>query len=312
MIMKLPLQRVMQQPYFASLSPNECEHFSELHRMKNRPMEDAIVEITRQITEDKMIVKPENMKRSLALAGILSFGLGFITTTEAQSQTAGAVGTAPRIVATTPAVGATDVDPAIAEITVTFDRDMAGGFSWTGGGPEFPGRGGEKPRWRDKRTCVLPVKLQAGQFYRVGINSSSYQNFRSADGIPANTTAFYFTTKGAGKDAKAKMKTPEIVKIQPPNGAKDVDPKIKELRVTFDRPMGSGFSWTGSGPQFPASPTGQRAYWTEHKKTCVLPVDLKPDSHYRLGLNSPSHKSFQSAEGIPLVPVVYTFATKAR
>ena len=55
---------------------------------------------------------------------------------------------------------------------------LASGFSWTGSGPDYPtGPEGEKPRWINKRTCVLPVKLQAARYYRVGINSTSFQNF---------------------------------------------------------------------------------------------------------------------------------------
>ncbi len=81
----------------------------------------------------------------------------------------------PSIVATSPAIGATDVDPAITKITVTFDRDMGAGFSWTGGGPEHPvPPEGAKAHWSDARTCAYPVKLEAGHYYRVGINSKSY------------------------------------------------------------------------------------------------------------------------------------------
>jgi hypothetical protein len=39
---------------------------------------------------------------------------------------------------------------------------------------------------------------------------------------------------------------------------------------------------------------------------------LKPNAQYRLGLNSPSFKNFQSAGGVPLEPVVYTFKTGAQ
>jgi RNA polymerase sigma-70 factor (ECF subfamily) len=105
-------------------------------------------------------------------------------------------GTTPRIITTTPADGAKDVDAGLTEITVTFDRDMGEGFSWTGGGPEFPRvPKGESPRWQDKRTCVLPVKLEPGHQYRVGINSPSHQNFCSAAGEPAEPSSISFTTK---------------------------------------------------------------------------------------------------------------------
>jgi hypothetical protein len=102
----------------------------------------------------------------------------------------------PQILLTKPADGATDVDPALAEITVTFDQDMGEGFSWTGGGPEYPTiPDASKPQWRGKRTCVLPVKLEPGRHYRVGINSPSYRNFRSAAGDPAEPSSINFTTK---------------------------------------------------------------------------------------------------------------------
>ena len=103
---------------------------------------------------------------------------------------------APQIVSSSPARGAKDVDPALKEISVTFDQDMDGGMSWTGGPPQFPPTPqGKKAYWRDKRTCVMPVKLQAGHNYRVGINSTSYRNFRSATGMPAMTSAIWFSSQ---------------------------------------------------------------------------------------------------------------------
>jgi hypothetical protein len=105
-------------------------------------------------------------------------------------------GKAPKIVSTQPANGARDVDPALNEITVTFDQDMDKGFSWTGGGPEYPSSPqGARAQWRDKRTCVLPVALNSGRHYRVGINSPSYRNFRSVNGQPVAASSISFTTK---------------------------------------------------------------------------------------------------------------------
>jgi bla regulator protein BlaR1 len=266
----------------------------------------------------RMITKFNKTNHWPAAAAALFAGLALATLTDAQSgqgtkpasEPADPQGP-PLIVATTPSVGQTEVDPAITEITVTFDRDMAGGFSWTGGGSEYPtSPEGQKAHWRDKRTCVFPVKLQAARFYRVGINSTSYQNFKSAEGVPAKTSAIYFATKGASEEIKRKTSKPQIVAITPINGAKDVDPNLKELRITFNVPMGGGFSWTGGGPEFPTIPEGMKPSWSEDHKTCVLPVQLKPASNYRLGLNSPSHKNFQSAGGVPLDPVAYTFRTR--
>jgi beta-lactamase regulating signal transducer with metallopeptidase domain len=265
-----------------------------------------------------MIAKFRRTNRMPALAGALFIGLGLVTLTDAQTTgkpapRKAASGSPPSIVSTTPARGATDVDPGITEITVTFDRDMGGGMSWTGGGPEFPPiPEGQKPQWRDKRTCVMPVKLQAGHYYRVGINSTSYRNFRSAAGVPALTSAIYFTTRGASDALKAKTQVPKIVSLNPPNGAQEVSPGLKELRVTFDVLMGDGCSWCGDGPQFPKIPEGERPFWTDGGKTAVLPVELQPGMAYELGLNSPSHKNFQSAGGVPLEPVLYKFTTSGK
>ena len=156
------------------------------------------------------------------------------------------------------------------------------------------------------------MKLQSGHHYRVGINSPSYRNFRSAAGVPALTSAIWFTTSGTSDPPKPETQAPRIVSVEPPIGAQDVRPDLKELRVTFNVPMGGGFSWTGGGPEFPTILEGKKPFWTEDHKTCVLPVELKPNSQYRLGLNSQSFKNFRSAEGVPLAPVVYTFKTSAQ
>jgi beta-lactamase regulating signal transducer with metallopeptidase domain len=223
--------------------------------------------------------------------------------------------TPPKIVATSPVVGATKVDPAVTEITVTFNQEMDSGMSWTGGGPQFPTRPeGQKAQWRDKRTCVLPVKLEAAHFYRVGINSKSYQNFSSSHGLAALPSAIFFTTQGASDELKAMTLVPQVVKLEPYNGAQNVSPAVTELRVTFSVPMGGGCSWctvSDDGADYPKGPEGKRVYWTEDKKTCVLPVELKPGMTYRLSLNAPEFKNFQSAGGVPLEPVEYTFKTSA-
>ncbi len=216
----------------------------------------------------------------------------------------------PRIVKMEPAAGAIEVDSNLSAIRVTFDRDMADGFSWTGGGEYYPPiPKGQNPRWIDRRTCELPVRLEAGHFYRVGINSTSHQNFRSADGVSARPTAIWFATQGADAATLVLLDPPRVVTMTPANGATGVDPATSELRVTFNVPMGGGFSWTGAGEHYPEIAPGGRPQWSADGKSCRLPVKLKPNWDYRLGLNSPSHQNFNSAAGLPLEPVVWTFRT---
>ena len=253
---------------------------------------------------------PALLISSALIVGFLTVAQSAVAQPQAAPPSAPAAATPPRIVSVSPAVGSTDVDPATSEILVMFDRDMGGGFSWTGGGPDYPPMAENmKPHWRNSRTAVMPVKLEAGRFYRVGINSKSFGNFRSVEGVSAMPSAVYFTTQGAPKELVDKIKKPTIVDIFPKNGATNVDPKTSEIRVTFDVPMGPGFSWTGGPPSFPPIIEGQRPKWTEDKLTCILPVRLEPNHTYQVGLNSQSARNFTSASGIAIDPVRYTFTT---
>lgn len=214
--------------------------------------------------------------------------------------------TVPEVTSSTPAHLSKEVDPALDKILVTFNHDMGDGFSWTGGPPYFPQTTG-KATWVDKRTCALPVKLEEGKFYRVGVNADSFQNFRGTNGIPAELQVIAFTTQGADASLVAALDSPKVVSLVPAQGASDVSPTLTRLEVTFDREMGPGFSWTGGGESFPET-TG-KPEWSEDKRTCSLPVRLKPAWTYSFGLNSPSFNSFQSAYGIPLNPVTWYFGT---
>ena len=103
---------------------------------------------------------------------------------------------APRVVKTSPAAFANDVDPSLDKITVTFDRAMTdGSWSWTGGGDTYPQMTGRPYYDASKTTCAMPVKLQPGKVYWVGINSPSHRNFKSAEGTPARRYVVLFATR---------------------------------------------------------------------------------------------------------------------
>lgn len=214
----------------------------------------------------------------------------------------------PTVVETTPKVGATGVDPKLTEVRITFDRDMNKGMSWTGGPPDFPPIDkSRKAKWIDDRTCVLPVTLEAGKYYRTGINSTSHKNFESTDGVPTPSSVIYFTTTGGDEQ---RVRIPKVASLEPANDATDVDPAIQELNVTFDIAMGTGMSWCRVDDNYPKSPAGKKASWSEDGKTCKLPVSLEPGREYRLSLNELDYINFQSQSGVPLAPVAYKFKTR--
>jgi Big-like domain-containing protein/PBS lyase HEAT-like repeat-containing protein len=103
----------------------------------------------------------------------------------------------PVVVKTVPPAGATDVDPDLKEITVTFSKRMQNGsWSWSTWGEEtFPETTGKPHYLADGRTCALPVKLQPGRFYASWLNSTKFKNFQDSDGKPAVPYLLTFRTK---------------------------------------------------------------------------------------------------------------------
>jgi hypothetical protein len=109
----------------------------------------------------------------------------------------------PVVVKTVPEAGASDVDAALTEIKVTYSKAMMdGSWSWSTASKEsFPTMNGQPKYLEDKRTCVLPVKLEPGKTYAIWLNSSKFKNFKDADGRPAVPYLLVFKTgPDGGKD----------------------------------------------------------------------------------------------------------------
>ena len=103
----------------------------------------------------------------------------------------------PVVVKTVPEAGLADVDPNLAEILVTFSKPMHDrSWSWAQASKEsFPTLDGKPKYQSDKRTCVLPVKLEAGKTYAIWINSQKFGNFKDEEGRPALPYLLVFKTK---------------------------------------------------------------------------------------------------------------------
>ncbi len=100
---------------------------------------------------------------------------------------------------TTPATGSIDVDPSLTEIKVEYSKNMRNGsWSWSQLGSDTYPKLDETRRIhyeKDKRTCVLPVKLEAGKTYAIFCNSPRFHNFKDEDGSPAVPYMLVFRTK---------------------------------------------------------------------------------------------------------------------
>lgn len=107
----------------------------------------------------------------------------------------------PRIVSIVPADGA-EVGADLKTIVVTFDRPMAGGWSFIQTGPgSYPGIAGDPAYDAAKKVVTLPIELQPGKAYSFGLNSEHFQNFKSAEGVPLFPVEVHFKTRSAEPQA---------------------------------------------------------------------------------------------------------------
>ncbi len=122
------------------------------------------------------------------------------------------------------------------------------------------------------------------------------------------------TKKGRRGDADAKLPDdfpPFVVKTEPKLGEADVDPALREIRVTFSKPMlDKSWSWTqGNVYAFPE--VDGTIHYEKDMRTCVLPVKLKPGTTYVMGINGGRFQNFKDPGGRPALDYALGFRTGA-
>ncbi|HKD38225.1 MAG TPA: Ig-like domain-containing protein [Pirellulales bacterium] len=134
------------------------------------------------------------MIRAASLAVVLS--IGFLAS-PLRAEELSLKSAPPAVVKTIPEAGADGVSSQVNEIKVTFSKDMQDeSWSWsTFSVDTFPTNAGKPKYLPDKRTCVLPVKLEPGKVYAIWVNSEKFTNFKDADGQPAVPYLLVFKTK---------------------------------------------------------------------------------------------------------------------
>ncbi len=130
----------------------------------------------------------------ILLVGMLATGIGIV-----QAENKITVHTMPPVVVKTfPQAGDTAVDPSISEISVTFSKEMMTQEMWSWvivSKESFPQLVGDVRYLNDKRTCVAPVKLEAGKTYAIWFNSVKYNDFRDKNNNPAIPYLLVFQTR---------------------------------------------------------------------------------------------------------------------
>ena len=134
------------------------------------------------------------MRRVVVAAGVVIATCGWALSAE---QAKISIETLPAVVVkTVPQSGDTKVAPSITEIQVTFSKRMLDKtWSWSQiSNDSFPPVTG-KPRYlADRKTCVLPVKLEPRKTYAIWLNSGKFGNFKDTKGQPSVPYLLVFET----------------------------------------------------------------------------------------------------------------------
>ena len=221
----------------------------------------------------RMITKFNKTNHWAAVAVALFAGLALVTLTDAQSGqgTQAVSGQAdaqgpPNIVATSHRVSRRRRKsiPTITEITVTFDRRYVEVVSH---GPAVVRsirpclRREESRHWRDKRTCVFPVKLQAAQLLSGRHQFDQLSRIsRAADGVPAKPSAIYFATKGASEEIKRKTSKPQNRCDHPHQWREGCGSKPQRAAHYLQRPDGRRFLLDWRWTRIPHDSRGNEAF----------------------------------------------------
>jgi len=102
---------------------------------------------------------------------------------------------------------------------------------------------------------------------------------------------------------------PVVVETAPRAGALEVDPALKEIRVTFSKDMMTKEMWSVvkiSDDTFPKL-TSDVHYVDD--RTFVIPVALEPGATYALWLNYKQNDAFRDVNGNASVPYFLVFET---
>lgn len=130
------------------------------------------------------------------------------------------------------------------------------------------------------------------------------------------TLAWFFLAGVAGADNQeeisVKTMPPSVVKTTPHAGDTNVDPSLNEVRVTFSKDMMTNqmWSWCSQTPEtFPEIDKTKIRYLND-KRTCVLPVKLKPGKTYIIWINSQRFNHFKDMNHNSAVPYLLVFQTR--
>ena len=113
------------------------------------------------------------------------------------------------------------------------------------------------------------------------------------------------------KPVTVKTMPPVVVKTIPQAGDTNVDPALKEIRVTFSKTMLTNQQWSVVDVSNTTTPKISGAvHFLSDKKTFVIPVTLQPGRTYAVWLNYKNFNYFKDEDQNSSVPYLLVFQTR--
>jgi len=104
---------------------------------------------------------------------------------------------------------------------------------------------------------------------------------------------------------------PVVIDIVPELGAVNVDPDLREIRITFSKKM-TDKSWSlTEGSKYAVPRVRGEIHYDRDQRTCVIPVELEPGKTYVWGVNSERFRNFKDTDGRPALPYLIVFRTRS-
>jgi len=116
----------------------------------------------------------------------------------------------------------------------------------------------------------------------------------------------------AGDEISVETMPPSVIKTVPQAGDTRVDPSLKEISVTFSKEMKTDnqWSWCIYTPETFPQIDKTRIRYLPDKRTCVLPVKLKPGKTYVIRINTQQYNYFKDKNGKSAIPYLLVFQTR--
>ena len=197
---------------------------------------------------------------------------------------------APTVVSTTPANGATGVSPDLEVVSITFSKPMGPGHSICS---NFPGYSVD---WSEDQTRIYLIRddpttpLIQGVTYTFTLNGPGSTAFQDLSGNPLATYTFSFTTR-------EELIIPTVVSTIPPNGATEISPDVETISITFSEPMAPSVSYTSIGEWGSSSYEWSQNQTTIHITRNSAGTPLMEGSLITLILNPEGYPNFRDLSG---------------